>query len=110
MAKAKGSPKTGGRLKGTPNKSTAEIKGYAQEFGEDAISVISLIMYHSIDPRLRVTAAKEILDRGYGRPAQGVELTGPDGGPIITSDMTSKEAVRLAAYFMQRDADNDKAA
>ena len=109
MAKAKGSPKTGGRLKGTPNKSTAEIKAYAQEFGKDAISVISLIMYHSIDPRLRVTAAKEILDRGYGRPAQGVELSGPEGGPIETVSLSDKELARLTAY-LTLEAVNDKVA
>ena len=113
MAKSgfqKGHEKQGGRQKGTPNKSTAEVKAYCQEFGEDIITMLVNLAYYSIDPRVRIMAGKEILDRGYGRPPQGVELTGVDGGPIVTSDMSKKETVRLAAYFMQQDADNDKAA
>ena len=98
-----------GRPKGSISKSTAELKAYAQEFTEDAIGVITMIMYYSIDPRLRVMAAKEILDRGHGRPAQGVELTGAEGGPIATVDMSNLEAARLAGYFIVQ-ADNDKAA
>lgn len=34
----------------------------------------------SADERVRIMAAKELLDRGWGRPAQA--LTGPDGGPL----------------------------
>ena len=34
--------------------------------------------------------------------------TGMDDGPIITVDMSGKEACRLAAYFMQKDADRDE--
>lgn len=30
----------------------------------------------------RVTAAKELLDRGYGKVGQPIELTGADGGPL----------------------------
>lgn len=33
-------------------------------------------------PETAMAAAKEILDRGFGRPAQAVELTGEDGGPV----------------------------
>jgi hypothetical protein len=32
----------------------------------------------------RVAAAEALLDRGYGRPPQAVEIAGKDGGPIIT--------------------------
>ena len=30
----------------------------------------------------RVTAAKELLDRGCGKVGQPIEVTGPDGGPV----------------------------
>lgn len=33
-------------------------------------------------PETAMAAAKEILDRGFGRPAQAVELTGGEGGPV----------------------------
>lgn len=32
--------------------------------------------------KMRIAAAKEILDRVYGKPAQAVELSGPNGSPI----------------------------
>lgn len=35
-------------------------------------------------PETCFAAAKEILDRGFGRAAQSVELTGEDGGPVET--------------------------
>ena len=112
MAKSgfqKGHEKQGGRQKGTPNKSTAEVKAYCQEFGEDIISMLLNLAHYSIDPRVRIMAGKEILDRGYGRPPQGVELSGPEGGPIETVDLSDKELARLAAY-LTLEAVNDKVA
>lgn len=40
-------------------------------------------------------AAVEILDRGYGRPAAPQEISGKDGGPIETRNVTPMEAARL---------------
>lgn len=34
------------------------------------------------DHRTRIAAARELLDRAYGRPKQQTELTGADGGPV----------------------------
>ncbi len=34
------------------------------------------------DHKTRIAAARELLDRGYGRPKQQTELTGADGGPV----------------------------
>lgn len=34
------------------------------------------------DADLFLRAFKETADRGYGKPAQAVELSGPDGGPV----------------------------
>ena len=39
-------------------------------------------------PGERVAAASALLDRGYGKPRQTTELTGPNGGPIQTQDVT----------------------
>ena len=104
---AKGQPKSGGRKKGTPNKSTVEVRAYAQEFGEDAITTLAQLMYHADDDRVRISAAKEILDRGYGKAPQAMGFTGRDGGPIQTEDMSDKETVRIASFFLKRDADQE---
>jgi hypothetical protein len=48
----------------------------------------------------KIAAAKELLDRGYGKCTQGVELSGPNGGPIETrklQDMTDDELAAIAA-------------
>lgn len=70
--------KTGGRVKGTPNKATAEVKAYAQKYSTAAIDMLVQIMLsEAADAKARVMAANAVLDRGHGKPAQ--ELTGPDG-------------------------------
>lgn len=77
--------KTGGRVKGTPNKATADIKAIAQEFGEEAIKHLVEIARDGDAPHAaRVAAVKEILDRGYGKARQPLEHTGAEGGPIET--------------------------
>jgi hypothetical protein len=59
----------GGRSKGTPNKATSEIKALAQEYGAEAIGRLAEHMRGG-DPKVSVQAANELLDRGYGKPAQ----------------------------------------
>lgn len=80
MARPKGTPKTGGRKPGTPNKATADIKALAQVHGEQAIGTLAgMIGDTSLPPAARVAAAKELLDRGYGKAGQSVELSATDG-------------------------------
>lgn len=81
----KGTPKTGGRQKGSPNKLTADIKVLAQSFGEEAIKGLIEIARDGEAPHAaRVAAIKEVLDRGYGKAKQGIEMTGENGGPVET--------------------------
>ena len=65
----KGTPKTGGRKKGTPNKATADIKEACQKHG---LLLVEYLMGMAMDKShpARVTAIKELLDRGYGRSTQ----------------------------------------
>jgi enoyl-[acyl-carrier-protein] reductase (NADH) len=67
----KGLPRTGGRKPGTPNKVTADVRALAQQYGADAISILHCIA-KSIDTpaAARVSACKELLDRGYGKAPQ----------------------------------------
>lgn len=83
MAKAKGAAKTGGRQKGTPNKATAEIKALAQKHGASAIAECLRIMKNSESDQARISAAKEIMDRAYGKPAQAI-VGDEDEAPIKT--------------------------
>jgi hypothetical protein len=65
MAKHK---KTGGRKPGVPNKATRELKELAQPYAPEAINTLREIMAHGKTEAARVAAARELLDRGYGRP------------------------------------------
>lgn len=71
-----GRPKTGGRQKGTPNKVTADIKALAQEHGPSAIATILSIMNSGENDGVRLAAAKELIDRGFGKATQAMEIDG----------------------------------
>lgn len=72
--------KTGGRVKGVPNKATRDIKALAQKHTPEALKTLVSIMKASDSDAARVAASKELLDRAYGKPAQAV--TGEGGGPV----------------------------
>lgn len=73
MAKGK---KTGGRVAGTPNKATADIKALAGEYTGAAIAELARLAKNAESEAARVAAIKELLDRGHGKAAQAVELSG----------------------------------
>ena len=66
--------KFGGRTKGTPNKATVEVKLLAQQHGPKVIAELARIALNSESERTRVAACAELLDRGYGRPHQSIEV------------------------------------
>lgn len=69
-----------GRPKGALNKVTRDIKVLAQKHTPDALKTLASIMLKSESDQARVSAAKELLDRAYGKSPQA--LTGNDDGPI----------------------------
>ena len=73
----------GGRKRGTPNKVTVALKDVAREHTEAAINTLVSVMAggEGIPAAAQVNAAKEILDRGYGKASQ-VIAGDEDGGPI----------------------------
>lgn len=77
--------RVGGRQKGTPNKIGREVREIAQKFGPESIRGLIAIAQDKDEPTAaRVSAYKEVLDRGYGKAAQPV--TGEGGeGPVAAS-------------------------
>jgi hypothetical protein len=86
---AKGA-KTGGRVKGTPNKNTADIRALAQNYAPEAIAMLATILTTSENDSARISAAKELLDRGYGKSTQAVEMTGKDGNPLEVTQIVRR--------------------
>jgi len=75
--------KTGGRKAGTPNKVTHEVRSLAQQHGADAIGTLAEIMADpSRSENARIAAARELLDRGFGKC--GVD--GVTALPLLTTD------------------------
>jgi len=82
MRGSKPGERRGGRQKGTPNKTTAEIRELAQAHGPDAIAEAARLMKSAQSEATRIAAIGLILDRGYGKSIEKLEHGGPDGDPI----------------------------
>jgi hypothetical protein len=83
----------GGRAKGL----TLKIK-QATNDGQDLVDYFVGLFYDEKQPeRVRTMAANWLADRGYGKPVQTTELTGADGGPVLTGhiDMTGDDLDNL---------------
>jgi hypothetical protein len=76
-------PGESGNPGGRP-KESAEVKALARQYGAEAIQKLAALM-RGEDPRVAKAAADSLLDRGYGKPGQAVELSGPDGGPLAVT-------------------------
>lgn len=74
-----------GRRKGAISKLASDIKALAQPYGPEALDVIVFAMRQGEKLADRLTAARELLDRGYGKPSQALEHSGPAGGPLVCS-------------------------
>ena len=74
-----------GRKKGVPNKTTAELREVAAEYGPAAIAKLAAMAGLDGAPGAesepaQLGALRELLDRGFGRAPQAI--TGQDGAPV----------------------------
>ena len=87
-----GLPKTGGRVKGTPNKTSLDIRALAQMHGPAVIERLLRLsgcmrdsaghpVTGSDSDTVQVMAMRELLDRGYGKATQMIGGD-PDAGPV----------------------------
>ncbi|QLQ33922.1 MAG: hypothetical protein HZT40_22445 [Candidatus Thiothrix singaporensis] len=74
MSRAKGTPKTGGRKAGTPNKVQRPIREAAMDYSDEALAKLVEIMQDPETPAAaRITACREVLDRAHGKPTQNID-------------------------------------
>lgn len=71
-------------------KEAVEVKSLAREHGAEAITKLVELM-RGDDSRIAKAAADSLLDRGFGKPSQAVEVTGEGGA-----------ALSLAVSFVER--------
>ena len=86
----------GGRQKGTPNKSSGEMRELAQAYGPKALATIVRLM-DSQDDDMKLRASQTLLDRGYGKPSQQLQHAGHDGGPLDLHSMSDEDLDKLAS-------------
>ena len=71
-----------------------DIKEAARAYTHSALTTLGDVCEgRRMSPSARVAAAQALLDRGYGRPAQAVELSGADGGAIVIQVVTGIAAL-----------------
>jgi hypothetical protein len=64
-----------GRKKGVPNKLTFELKEAAAKHGDESLkAILNVLRDAETPPNVVVMAAKELLDRGFGKPAQEIDV------------------------------------
>ena len=97
-----------GRPKGALNRSTLEVREAARAYTAEALAKLAAIMRHGTSEAVQILAAKELLDRGYGRPSQA--SSEPEGVLIEARPMeidvarlspTSRAALRAALVEAQ---------
>jgi hypothetical protein len=67
----------GGRPKGVSKLVVADVRALARSYGEDAIgALVSIMQTVKTPPAARVAAANAILDRGWGKPSQKMDVAG----------------------------------
>ncbi len=71
-----------GRVKGVPNKATASIRDIARQYTEEAMMALVEVI-RTETGAARVSAVKEIFDRGYGKSTTILAGEGPDGAIVI---------------------------
>jgi hypothetical protein len=70
-----------GRPKGIPNRSTLAFRNFVREYTDYAVDLHAEVMQNKkLDYRLRMEAARWLVDRGYGKAPQ--QITDPDDGPV----------------------------
>jgi hypothetical protein len=73
-----------------------EIDGVAQRYAKDVIEALVKLLFYGGSEAAKITAAKEILDRGYGKPA--VEIGGDAAMlPFMVAPPAAAEIVSTAA-------------
>lgn len=72
-----------GRKPGKVSKAKMALSESAKKYGQEALKVLVDVAKDDQQPAAaRVSAATAILDRGYGKPPQSLEVAGPEGGPV----------------------------
>ena len=79
-------------------KATLEIRSLARIHTKTALRVLAGVMeQETAPPQARVAAAQALLDRGWGKAAQAIELTGEITSKVVRAPSVSASTSDWAA-------------
>lgn len=109
MARPKGTPKTGGRKKGSVNTKTKQIAKIISESGVTPLEYMLNVMNNELTdpPALRFEAAKAAAPYCHAR-LSAVEVTGKDGEELIPKSDPVDLARRIAFTLTQEAVKKEK--
>src|SRR5882762_744070 len=59
-----------------------EVQELARQYAPAAVVELARLALKAKNETARIAAIRELLDRGYGRTRQSVEVSAPDGNPL----------------------------
>ena len=95
--------KTGGRVAGTPNKITAEMRGLAGQHGPEMLAELVRLALNADSEQTRVSACKEVLDRAIGKSTQRLEHE--DMGASESEEVNKIDLARRIAHILSEGLD-----
>jgi hypothetical protein len=81
---------------GGRTKAQIDVRTAAREYTQEAIDTLVLIMRNG-KPSEAAMAANSLLDRGWGKPKQSVEVTEADQGPLQIEDVRARNIALVQA-------------
>ena len=95
--------KTGGRQPGSLNKVSADIRELAGQQGPAVIAELARLATGSDSEPVRVSAGRELLDRGFGKPTQSREPI--DDHRADDEEVSDLEIARRVAWLLTNAVD-----
>ena len=97
-------------LAGLPAKSKVDLEVLARRYAPYVLQAMFKLVLTSPSHSARVAAATIILDRGYGRAAQSVQVTGEIALRAVSDSELAVMAGRLAEHFATVEGEADEIA
>ncbi|MEX5215305.1 MAG: hypothetical protein NW703_14210 [Nitrospiraceae bacterium] len=94
-----------GRPPGALNRITRPIRELAADQGEASIARLVQLRDEAESEQVRFAAAKELLDRGHGRPRQTIAME--DRSLTIIVDRSCKDAIKTQATALEDHSTQD---
>lgn len=86
MPRPKGAPKTGGRTKGTPNRTTQDVRDAILQVADGLGGAEAMLTWAKADPVNERIYWSQIFPKLLPKEVKQ-EVSGPDGGPIEVSEI-----------------------